>query len=559
MAVARVTIHGGSHGIAAPEPLSPDDAARVRRIFDLQARGDIPAARRAVREMDDRLLLGPVLADRYLGRHHHASVAELTGWLNRYGGQPDTPGIHSLLVKRLHNGAPRQAELSFPTLPGPGPIGPESAGSALDIPAPARKPTLERVVVLLAQAGYGPSALRVIDGTRGLAASEAALLRGKVAQALFTRNRDADALNVAADAFLRAPPDARPALPAFVAGLAAWRLGDAEQADGFFAAAAGAPLSSPDDRAAASWWAARAAQRLGDADGNDAWLRTAAQEPASFYGLLAARALDPDERSDLLSQADLDAVAARGEGRRAFALLQVAQTARAEAELRCLAAQVQGDAALSHSVRLVAGALGFTDLAAQMGMLSGEAPRVRLPRLGPARRFRLDPALVYGLMRQESNFDPHAISPVGARGLMQIMPETAHYIVGKPSLPDRRLHEKALNLDLGQRYVAHLARDDVAGNNLIRVLASYNAGPGNVGRWDAWMNDQDDPLLYIEAVPVEETRGFVKHVLSYTWRYTELFALPAPSLDELAEGRFPRFTAPAPRSTFVAADAPLLH
>ena len=85
---------------------------------------------------------------------------------------------------------------------------------------------------------------------------------------------------------------------------------------------------------------------------------------------------------------------------------------------------------------------------------------------------------------------------------MQIMPETAQYIVGNPLLGDRRLHENpALNLDLGQRYVAHLARDDVAGNNLIRVLASYNAGPGNVARWDAQMNTQDDPLLYIESDP----------------------------------------------------------
>jgi len=559
MAVARVTIHGGDSGIALPEPLSPSDAARVRRIFDLQARGDIPAARRAVGELDDTLLLGPILADRYLGRRYHASVVELTAWLNQYGSQPDAPEIHSLLAKRLHKGAPSPAELSFPTLPSLGLIGSESDGSAPDVPVIARNPALERAVLLRVQAGDERSALRIIDRTRALDAGEAAQLRGRVAQALFTRNRDADALSIAADAFLRAPRDERASLPAFVAGLAAWRLGDVEQAVEFFAAAARVPRASSEDRAAAAWWAARASLRRGDAEGYDRWLRAAAQQPTSFYGMLSARALNADERADLLSQVDLDAVAATGEGRRSFALLQVEQVARAEAELRCLAAQVQGDAALSHSIRLVAGALGFTDLAAQLGMLSGEVQRVRLPRMSMARGFRLDPALVYGLTRLESNFDPEAVSPVGARGLMQIMPETAQYVAGKPALAGRRLRDPALNLDLGQRYVAHLARDDVAGDNLIRVLASYNAGPGNVGRWDAEMNDQDDPLLYIESIPIEETRNFVKHVLAYTWRYAVLFALPAPSLDELAAGRFPGFTAPAPRSSLAAVDAPLLH
>jgi len=558
MAMPRVAMHGGNWGVALPEPLLPSDAARVRRIFALQARGDIPSARRATSELDDKLLLGPILADRYLGRFHRATVPEPSAWLDRYGSQPDAPAIHSLLIKHLRKGAPRPAAAAFATLPSLGAIGSEEDASASEVPALARNTALERTVVLRAQAGEEQSALRLINGTRGLAAVETALLRGKVAQVLFTRNRDTEALSLAGDAFLRAPPDTRPALPAYVAGLAAWRLGDAEQAAAFFAAAARAPFAASEDRAAAAWWAARASQAIGDADQYEVWLQTASQAPSSFYGRLAARALNLDERADVLSPVDMDSVAATAEGRRAFALLQTGQSLRAEAELRCLAARVKDDAALSHSLRLVAGALGFTDLAAQLGVLAGDVPRVRLPRTRLARGFRLDPALVYALTRLESNFDPEAVSPVGARGLMQIMPVTAQYIAGNPLLGERRLKDPAVNLDLGQRYVAHLARDDVAGNNLIRVLASYNAGPGNVARWDAQMNTQDDPLLYIESIPFEETRNFVKHVLAYAWRYAALFALPALSLDELVEGKFPSFTAPTPEGTIVAA-APLLH
>ena len=79
--------------------------------------------------------------------------------------------------------------------------------------------------------------------------------------------------------------------------------------------------------------------------------------------------------------------------------------------------------------------------------------RFPVPRLRPAGGFSVDPALVYALTRIEFNFDPAAMSPAGARGLMQIMPVTAQYIMGDlSSMPDR-LHDPASNLEIGQRYI----------------------------------------------------------------------------------------------------------
>ena len=106
-----------------------------------------------------------------------------------------------------------------------------------------------------------------------------------------------------------------------------------------------------------------------------------------------------------------------------------------------------------------------------------------MPRLHPAGGFRIDPALVYALTRLESNFDAAAVSPAGARGLMQIMPATARYITGDYRSTIGRLHDPSLNLDIGQRYVAYLARQDGIDGDLIRMLASYNAGPGSFLRW----------------------------------------------------------------------------
>jgi soluble lytic murein transglycosylase len=87
-----------------------------------------------------------------------------------------------------------------------------------------------------------------------------------------------------------------------------------------------------------------------------------------------------------------------------------------------------------------------------------------------------------------------------------------------------------------------LAEQDGVGSNLIRLLASYNAGPGNVLHWLGDMRDGGDPLMFIEAIPSLETRSFVEHVLAYSWIYAARLHLPAPSLDELAAGAFPRFT-----------------
>jgi soluble lytic murein transglycosylase-like protein len=156
----------------------------------------------------------------------------------------------------------------------------------------------------------------------------------------------------------------------------------------------------------------------------------------------------------------------------------------------------------------------------------------------------MDPALLYALARQESNFDPAAISRAGARGLLQIMPATASYVTGDASLRGagaRRLHDPGFSLEVGQRYIHYLARHEQVGGDLIRLLAAYNNGPGNLARWQPSIRHRGDPLLFIESIPVGETRAFVQRVLTYSWIYAARLGTPAPSLDQLAAGQFPRF------------------
>jgi soluble lytic murein transglycosylase-like protein len=199
----------------------------------------------------------------------------------------------------------------------------------------------------------------------------------------------------------------------------------------------------------------------------------------------------------------------------------------------------------------VASAAGMNGLASQLAAASqGEDGRPRdfarfpLPRLLPQGGFRIDPSLLYALALQESRFDAAAISPAGARGIMQMMPATASYVARDPSLAAEnmdRLHDAAFSLELGQRYVHYLARHEVVDGNLIRLLAAYNAGPGNLQKWLPASGHRDDPFLFIESIPVDETRGFVQRVMAYSWIYASRLGLPAPTLDQLAAGNFPKF------------------
>ncbi len=555
LAVPRVALPGGA--VPLPQPLARGEAARIRRIFALQAADDIPAAVAETARLADLSLLGPILADRYLGHPDRTATTDLAAWLARYADQPDAGAIRAALAARLPHGA------ALPPLPAHATLGTESAEAATpEEEDPAghvlkRNARLDRTVRIRAQAGNIGSALHLVAATRRLDPLYRAQLRAEIAQSLFLQGRDAEALSLGQDAF-RASGQ-RAGLAAFSAGLAAWRMDRPATARTLFEAASRATLLPASTRAGAAFWAARAQLRTGNPLGWRPWMLRAAAQKRTFYGLLANRALGivpghdsvgrDDEPRELLASADVDALVETPEGRRAFALLQVEQPARAEAELRRLWPAVGADLALQRSIRLVAEAASLPNLAAQLATLAQDldgrprdSARFPVPRLRPRGGFLVDRALVYALTRLESNFDAGAVSAAGARGLMQIMPVTAGYISGDSDRfagRARRLHDPALNLQLGQRYVLYLSGHGAVDNDLIRLLASYNAGPGNVGHWD--IRCDDDPLLFMESIPLDETRGFVHRALTYTWIYADRLDVPAPSLDALATGAWPRF------------------
>jgi soluble lytic murein transglycosylase-like protein len=533
-------------------PLSATDAAALQGVFALHASKDWDAAERATAQLSDRRLEGHILADRWLNPAAPKPDQDaLRDWLARFADHPDAPAIHALLRRTAPRGTALPAAPALDSLAEDAGMVPEEREAPEQ--GFVRNPALDRALRDLVRDGNLEAALRQMEATRGMTPPYAAALRADFAQILFRRGEDERAFELASEATRsRVEPTGR---AAFTAGLAAWGLGHFDVALPYLEVAARAPSASPANRAAAAYWASRAAIRARHPGMHVPWLLQAAQEPRTFYGLMARRALGLTPGFAWHAEAGggegMAALMETAGGWRALALLQIGQTARAEAELRALWPLARGNLPLLRSMLAVASQAGLTHLSAQLAELAQAADgrprdlaRFPLPRLTPAQGFRVEPALLYALARQESNFDPAAVSPAGARGLMQVMPSTAAYLANDPSLTGdgaQRLNNPGLSLELGQRYLHYLARSEAVGGDLIRLLAAYNAGPGNLAKWLPSVRHRGDALLFIEAIPFDETRSHVQRVLAYSWIYASRLGLPAPSLDQLVQGEFPRF------------------
>jgi soluble lytic murein transglycosylase len=164
-------------------------------------------------------------------------------------------------------------------------------------------------------------------------------------------------------------------------------------------------------------------------------------------------------------------------------------------------------------------------------------------QVGPkARQLALDDGWVYGLMRQESRFVMTARSSVGAQGLMQLMPATAHWVAKKIGLSDyhpSRVTEMDTNVTLGTNYLKMVLES--LDNHPVLASAAYNAGPGRARKWQA--DRALEGAIYAETIPFNETRDYVKKVMSNAVYYTVLFENKPQSLKSRLGVIRPRGTA----------------
>ena len=136
--------------------------------------------------------------------------------------------------------------------------------------------------------------------------------------------------------------------------------------------------------------------------------------------------------------------------------------------------------------------------------------------------YGLESNLVYAIMKQESGFDEDAVSPKGAKGLMQLMPDTAQWAASKIGIDydESKLTEPAYNIRLGTWYLSYLSQE--FSGDITKVLAAYNAGDGNV---TAWLADGvwDGTLANAASIPFPETANYVVKVTENLENYRELY------------------------------------
>lgn len=548
--------------VPIPEILTDADLKKYRRIFALQEDGKWSDAAKIAETLNDDILLGHVQAQKYLHPTKYRSrYPELLRWLRRNGDHPQAFRIYKLAIKR------RLAGWKAPPVPrggmllGNGPT-PVSAGPAI-YQSPRKRSaetkraaaTLKGQIRRLIRKGWPTGAYRKLEEPRTrvvLDQTEFALARAGIAHGYFVFGKDARALELAEKSIAEAA-DTIP-VAAWTGGLAAWRLGQIDRAGAHFEALAAWLEAGPAARAAGAFWASRAhlaARRPREAT---KWLAQAATVPGTFYGLLARRALGVDMPLDW----SLPRLTPRTVGqlleipgmRRGFALLRLGMKHEAGREFRRLFGTLADQ--LRPVVMTIAARHGLPSLSMRAaGVLNAEGHRnyyaalFPIPNWGLPKTLEIDPSLLYAVARQESHFDPDAKSRRGARGLMQLMPRTAAFVGEDTSLRSRKgrkaLFDPVVNITLGGRYIRHLMDDKGVGPDLFKMLAAYNAGPGTLRKWEREVNYKGDPLFFIEAIPSRETRNFIEDVLRNLWMYRLRRGEPAPSLDHVASGSWPRY------------------
>jgi len=335
----------------------------------------------------------------------------------------------------------------------------------------------------------------------------------------------------------RYPADLRASLARFRLAAQALRDSLRDSASALFRAevAAGAP-----QRMSARFWLGKLALLSGDSAGaRAAWLTLAREDSVGYYGLRARREVNLPPLRFAAAPAPAPSAAIAASFGRVDTLLLAGLDTAAQAEVRTIlgrAPQQDVDALLAWSDGLAR--RGFGPAAVRLGwqaaLKAPNDPRVlraifpwpnRRAVEGEAAEFGVDPLLLVAIVRQESVFDAEALSPAGARGLAQLLPGTAALtargldVTFYPewiTVPDLNLHLGAAHLqELLERFPG---RVDAA-------VAAYNAGTAPVTRWLA-RPGADDPDQFIESIPYQETRGYVRSVLRNRELYRALYVVP---------------------------------
>jgi soluble lytic murein transglycosylase-like protein len=551
-----------------PIVLSEADIGLYRQALAAARAGQLAKARGLVARASDPSLAGYVEAAALLATRHPARET-LVKWLGQYRDLSVADSIYRLAVSRSSKKVRRGHKLItvavVTNIPAPISVGRRTGGyEDAEVPEPTPSSEAARAVMtnILAdiKAGTPDKSLARLTALQAAAkapSDDIAILSHRIALSYLAEGMDAQALQLTGNISSAAVPQLD-----WDAGFAAYRLGHYADAIPYLEKLAQNAVAQGQLRAQAAFWAARAHMQLGDPQKVVSLLSAAAREEPTFYGLIAERMLGMDTNTGfsdaVLSRNDFTTLMASAPAHRAVALYQLGENDFAGPELNH--AFVDNNENLDPAMAALARDIGVTNVELRASeksvahglLLTGLFP---VPPYAPEDGYHVDSSLVLAFARIESRFQNGATSPVGARGIMQFMPKTAQLVGGKGAAD--QLYDPSYSLSLGQRYIAELLGE--LNGNLLEIGGAYNAGPGAVNRWLTTKAGRDDPLLFVESIPVAETRYYVKHLMEYHWMYRRRLGQDAKSLDETARGLWPIYrpaTPAAPALPTTEAPAP---
>ncbi len=555
------------------EPLSPADVETYRNIFYEQNRGRWKQADDEIKKIENTILMGHVWYQRYMHATAYTSkFSELKAWMESYGDLPGAQRIYDL-GKRKNGGStggmmqPMTGRTyafpaDKPTPPSRAEIEAAKAEAAKPAPPPTeaqlRKRQERRDVAelnrtinrYLRQHNASRAEKRLWAFTeRGILTSrEIDQQLSRIANEYYLTNHDEKAFALAQ---LASRSREHISQADWIAGLSAWRLGDCTVAAEHFSHVADSAVAGDWTAAAGAFWAARSYLNCRQPAQVSKMLKKAAEFEKTFYGILAARQLgveiDLDWTAPEFTESDYRELRGISSVHRAIALAQVGENTLADQELSVAWSRTRDS---QHAALLgLAARLGLAATQLQIGRIE-EQKRIAaldsslypVPYITPEGGYTLDRALLFGMIRQESAFNSWAKSGAGARGLMQLMMGAAGDMSQNRRLQRIKLDDPRYNMFLGQKYMKTML-ENFAENNLFKSLTAYNAGPGNMQKWVKSTNFQDDPLLYIESIPARETRIYIERVFSNMWIYRMRMGQDTPTLDLIAQGKWPTYEA----------------
>ncbi|HSF96650.1 MAG TPA: lytic transglycosylase domain-containing protein [Thermohalobaculum sp.] len=291
-------------------------------------------------------------------------------------------------------------------------------------------------------------------------------------------------------------------------------------------------VESPISLGRGNYWLGRAYEAAGDKTSAAEWYLTGAIHQTSFYGQLAAAragvAGDPLIASGELPDWSKTPALRSDEVRAAVILHYAGESALAFAFFSDLGKRLEGDAALGALARLALD-LGQPHFAVRVAKHAARKGTLLYPAYYPITDLAgyastVEPALAMAIARQETELNPRAVSPAGARGLMQLMPATAKKVagwIGEKYSRQRLTEDWQYNARLGQTYLAR--RIGEFDGSYVLAAAAYNAGAHRV---QSWIGEYGDPRLpgvdmidWMESIPFSETRNYVQRVLEALYVY----------------------------------------